>query len=141
MPTLTKQQIKSLAKRTGQILPKDFTEVPAKITDGENDNELTFLHWWKQFAPDLPIPLYGENQYHFHPTRGWRFDFYWPEFKIAVEIEGRGHEQSGRYGGDVTKYNAAAAAGICLMRCTSQMLSDDPIGFIQQVREAMKGRT
>lgn len=33
----------------------------------------------------LPPPV---PQYHFHPTRRWRFDFAWPEHRVAVEIDG-----------------------------------------------------
>lgn len=29
-----------------------------------------------------------ETQYKFHPERRWKFDFAWPEYKIAVEVEG-----------------------------------------------------
>ena len=28
------------------------------------------------------------REYIFHPKRKWRFDFYFPERKLAVEIEG-----------------------------------------------------
>lgn len=41
----------------------------------------------------LIIPI---QQYKFHPVRRWKFDFAWPEFKIAVEING-GTWLSGRH--------------------------------------------
>lgn len=38
-------------------------------------------------------PLAGvdlESEFWFHPTRNWRWDFAFPGFKVAVEIDGRG---------------------------------------------------
>ncbi|MGI0119640.1 hypothetical protein [Zooshikella sp. RANM57] len=35
----------------------------------------------------LPKP---ETEYIFHPSRCWRFDFAWPDRKLAVEVEGGG---------------------------------------------------
>lgn len=40
---------------------------------------------WLQQNPDIPTP---EKEYHFHPARRWRFDFAWPDQKVAVEIDG-----------------------------------------------------
>ena len=34
---------------------------------------------------DVELP---EEEYRFHPTRRWRFDFAYPELKLAIEIEG-----------------------------------------------------
>lgn len=33
----------------------------------------------------LPVP---ETEYEFHPTRMWRFDYAWPEHKLALEVDG-----------------------------------------------------
>ena len=35
----------------------------------------------------LPIPVL---EYYFHPTRRWRFDLAWPDYRLAVEIDGGG---------------------------------------------------
>jgi very-short-patch-repair endonuclease len=74
-------------------------------------------------AHKLPIPA---REHRFHETRGWRFDFAWPEFKVAAEVEGltRPDEEAGRhqrigsYDKDTEKYNAATAAGWKLYRFT-----------------------
>lgn len=62
-------------------------------------------------------------EFPFHPTRRWRFDYYFPEVKIAIEIDGglfnayQG-KHAGRHSGgmgqkeDMEKMNAAAAMGI-----------------------------
>lgn len=52
----------------------------------ESGLESAFLVWWMQQFPGFPPQL----QYFFHPSRKWRFDFCWPQFKWAVEIQGYG---------------------------------------------------
>jgi very-short-patch-repair endonuclease len=67
--------------------------------------------------------LTPEREFAFHPTRKWRFDFCWPERKIAVEIEGRGRHQSfGGFEADATKYNEAAKLGWRVFRYTPAMV-------------------
>ncbi len=80
----------------------------------------------------LPVPV---RQYHFHPTRQWRFDFAWPDQRIACEVEGlvvrkvNGRTQtSGRHASitglreDCRKYNAAATLGWRVIRVTQDMV-------------------
>ena len=57
-----------------------------------------------------------EREYRFHPKRRWRFDFAWPDKKVAVEIEGISYEggRHQRVGGfleDCLKYEAALMLG------------------------------
>jgi len=68
----------------------------------------------------LPEP---EREYRFDPTRRWRFDFAWPQYKLAVEVEGvtwagGRHQRVSGYEADAEKYNAAAAAGWKVLRFT-----------------------
>lgn len=61
------------------------------------------------------------REHKFHPTRRWRFDFAFPERRVAVECEG-GVWSGGRHTrgsgavGDMEKYNAAAALGWFVFR-------------------------
>ena len=62
---------------------------------------------------ELPMPA---REYRFHPRRRWRFDFAWPRYKIAAEIDGgiycRGRHVRGRgFERDAEKGNAAVLAG------------------------------
>ncbi len=41
----------------------------------------------------LPKPV---DEFRFHPTRRWRFDYAWPDKKIAIEIHGATH-RGGRH--------------------------------------------
>jgi very-short-patch-repair endonuclease len=67
--------------------------------------------------------LTPEREYRFHLLRLWRFDFAWPEKKIAVEVEGRGRHQSvSGFEADAVKYNAAAKMGWRVFRYTPHMV-------------------
>jgi hypothetical protein len=45
-------------------------------------------HWTKYHAPTCRTKIV--SQHTFHPTRQWKFDFAFPEVKIAIEIQGVG---------------------------------------------------
>lgn len=56
-----------------------------------------------------------------------RFDFAWPDIKLAVEVEGgtwsQGrHSRGAGYARDCEKYNAAQVAGWTVIRATSDMV-------------------
>jgi very-short-patch-repair endonuclease len=77
-------------------------------------------------AARLPMP---EREVRFHPTRRWRFDFAWPELKIAVEAEGGtwvngAHGRGKHFESDAEKYNAATLAGWRVFRFTTDMIAD-----------------
>jgi len=63
----------------------------------------------------------------FHPKRQWRFDFAWPKYMIAVEIEGgiwlKGKRKSRHLTGqgftnDIEKYSEAMCLGWTVLRVT-----------------------
>ena len=91
-----------------------------------------------QKIPDLP-PGYVQ-EYRFHNVRLWRFDFAWPEYRIALEVEG-GVYTKGRhltpkgFLGDMEKYNEAAVLGWRLLRATPKQLRAGVAA--QLVRRAM----
>ena len=105
----------------------------------KSELELAFLGLWQWLAPELPGP---QREYRFAPPRRFRFDFAWPEHRVAVEVEG-GTWAGGRhvrpqgYGRDCEKYNLAVALGWRVFRFTGGMLDSDPQGCIAQVREAV----
>ena len=82
-----------------------------------------------------------EQEYRFHPVRRWRFDFAFPEQKIAIECEGGtwtgGRHTRGRgFEGDCHKYNAAAMLGWTVLRFTSGMINSGEA--INQIEEALE---
>jgi hypothetical protein len=57
------------------------------FSDGtESDLERLFLSHWMRRYPRMP----PSNNYPFHLSRNWRFDFAWITHKVAVEIQGMG---------------------------------------------------
>lgn len=80
------------------------------------------------------------REFKFHPTRKWRFDFAFPDRKLAIEIEGgiysKGrHTRPDGYQKDMEKYNAASTLGWTLLRFTPQQVKK---GFaILQIRELL----
>jgi len=79
-------------------------------------------------AQRLPSP---EREYRFAYGRQWRFDFSWPDYKVAVEIEGgtwaRGktrHTTGQGFLDDCKKYNSAAILGWLVLRGDYKMVHD-----------------
>lgn len=76
-------------------------------------------------AHGLPEP---DREVRFHPTRKWRFDYAFPDAKIAVEreggvfIQGR-HTRGSGFVKDLEKYNCAVLAGWRVLRYTPQQLA------------------
>lgn len=103
------------------------------------DLEQTFLTRWHQLAPGEPEPV---EEYRFHETRRWRFDFAWPTEKVAVECEGGtfvngGHNRGRGYSKDCEKYNTATVLGWRVFRCTRDMLDEKPGAFMDMVAGAL----
>ena len=106
-----------------------------------SDLEAAFSRAFALLAADYPQPV---REYRFHPTRKWRFDFAWPEARIAVEVEGgtweRGrHTRGAGYAGDCAKYNAAVLGGWRVLRFTSDMLYSDLRACVAQVVALLDG--
>lgn len=88
--------------------------------------------WW---PADLIPP---ETEFRFHPERKWRFDFAWPEQKVAVEVDG-GVFSGGRHTRgmgfirDCEKLNMACEMGWKVLRYQPGKLD------YQQVRRVLYG--
>ena len=80
------------------------------------------------------------KEFLFHPTRKWRFDYAFPESKIALEVEGGVHT-GGRhirprgFLNDMEKYNTAATMGWRVLRTTPDELRT--FKTIEMIKEAM----
>lgn len=80
-----------------------------------------------------------EREYRFHAIRKWRFDYAWPRWKVALEVEGgvfgftdpkTGQRRSGGAHSSITgikrdieKYSYAAAMGWLVVRCMPTTLA------------------
>lgn len=72
-----------------------------------------------------PVP-----EYPFAPPRKWRFDWCWPELRLALEqdgvLPGAGgrHQRSAGFERDMEKLNEAALLGWTVIRFTPRMVKD-----------------
>jgi hypothetical protein len=85
----------------------------------------------------LPEPV---AEHRFHATRKWRFDYAWPEHRIALEVEGGvwtggRHTRGSGFLGDMEKYNEAAALGWRIIRCQPKTLKK--VATIEIIKRAM----
>lgn len=98
--------------------------------------ERTFALAWRLTKPaGVPDP---EAEHRFAPPRRWRFDFAWPLYRVAVELEGGvwsggRHTRAAGFLGDVEKYNAAVMGGWRVLRFTADDLKREPQRVVAQV--------
>lgn len=88
-------------------------------------------------ANQLPVP---EREYRFHPTRKWRFDFAWPEYRLYLEVEGGvwmngRHTRGSGFVKDIEKYNAATILGWRPLKVTPRGLNS--LDTVQLIRDAL----
>lgn len=79
-----------------------------------------------------------ETEYRFHPKRKWRFDFAFPEQKVAIEIEGgtfakSRHTTGTGYEKDCEKYNTAILNGWRVFRFTGRMITVDNFDKVKEL--------
>lgn len=82
-----------------------------------------------------PIP-----EFLFYPDRKWRFDFAWPDLKVAVEVQGGtrlakgGHNTHDGIRRSCEKLNAAARLGWRVFQFTNDMVNDHSAGeFMESI--------
>jgi len=86
------------------------------------DSPDVFSGWIEVQGLLAPVP-----EYRFDPDRRWRFDYAWPAFMIALEVEGGiwtggRHTRGTGFLKDIEKYNRAALLGWRVFRCTPDTL-------------------
>ncbi len=88
----------------------------------------------------LPKPA---CEFQFHETRKWRFDFCWPDQKIAVEYQGlawkgdgaSGHQSVAGLMRDCEKFTEASLAGWTLILITAETVNSGQA--VEWVRQAL----
>ena len=80
-----------------------------------------------------------ETEWKFCETRRWRFDFAWPDQKVALECEG-GVWTGGRHSrgkgmiADMHKYNTATVLGWRVLRTTpSELCMQETVDMVKAV--------
>lgn len=97
------------------------------------DRKHKFSEAWPDYWPKY------QEEYQFHPHRRWRFDFAWPDHKIAVEVDGNAWHVKG--GGrhnqdkDLEKLNQATLMGWRVFRFSPGMLGRSPylVNIVKQL--------
>lgn len=102
--------------------------------------ENKFLRTWTEEFSNLPPPV---SQYRFHDTRKWRFDFAWPEWKLAVEIQGGTWSKGGHNTGygitaDYEKLRVAQRLGWKVLPYSTQDCKD-MVQVVTEVAEILCG--
>jgi hypothetical protein len=98
-----------------------------------SDLEASFQNAWNMLAKDMPKPVV---ECEFFEGRGWRFDFCWPEAKLAVEMDG-GLRNNTFF---CNNMNAATESGWAVLRYTSDHMKHSPVQVIEQVMNTLKSR-
>ena len=103
------------------------------------DKKFMFLTRWRQFSvPSWPEP---QEEYKFNsPESKHAFDWAWPLYQVAVEVDGGQHAPGGgRHAKDSDKLkgNLAAARGWLVFHFSPQMLERDPEVCVRQVQETI----
>lgn len=104
--------------RAGERPKGDSTAIHAHARRAAPDGPDLFAEWCVQQG--LPRPV---AEHRFAPPRRWRFDWAWPDLRVAVEQEGGvwtggRHVRGKGYVGDMEKYTRASLEGWTLIRRT-----------------------
>jgi very-short-patch-repair endonuclease len=96
--------------------------------------ERAFMFYIK--TNNLPVPV---REFRFCPDRKWRFDFAYPERKIAIEVEGGiwivgRHSRGKGMLADMEKYNWAVVNGWKILRYAQNNMTR----MIEDLRELLK---
>lgn len=92
----------------------------------ESELEAT-LAFYLRLNDTIPAP---EREYKFHPKRRWRFDFAWPEQRVALEVQGgihmakSGHNTAAGITRDCEKANEAIVTGWKVLHVTREQIEN-----------------
>ncbi|GGI85642.1 hypothetical protein GCM10007978_24130 [Shewanella hanedai] len=91
----------------------------------------------------LELPTY-EKEVRFHPVRQWRFDYAWPDLKIALEIHGGvftdgRHNRGKGFTEDRVKMNSAQLLGWTVIEATTAQVNNGQM--LQWVMSAIESRS
>lgn len=113
------------AKASAQLPPRRRKTDAERAVEAAKAKAQRMLFFFELGRAGLPLP---EFEHRFHPSRAWRFDYCWPDQKLAIEVDG-GIYTGGKHGRgagiekDMEKANHAAALGWRVMRTTPRKLA------------------
>lgn len=81
-----------------------------------------------------------ETEHRFHPKRKWRYDFAWPEQRVALEVQGgihmakSGHNTAAGITRDCEKANEAVVLGWKVLHVTREQIENgSAINWLRQI--------
>ena len=105
------------------------------------DKKYLFGDAFRLLFPDMPQPV---TEFRFAKQalgRNWAFDWAWPNYRIAVEVDGGQYvPRGGRHmtDKDREKTNAANDLRWFVYHYSPQQLKRDPAGCVEQVARAIR---
>jgi very-short-patch-repair endonuclease len=107
----------------------DHTSEPAFT---ESEMEELFLALRREVASEIPEPRVNAS------AGPFRLDFYWPEFRLAVETDGyRYHAVRPRFEGDRQRTARLAAMGIQVIPVTWRQLTEERVATAVRIAKAL----
>ena len=104
-----------------------------KKTGVRSKYEVIFKKAWDEVGPSSETLV---EEFSFHPTRKWRIDFALVKYKIAIEIDGGTHLQSGgrhNQDADREKINELVLLGWQVVRFSGSQVQSSPRGCVLKV--------
>lgn len=131
-PPHNSEKLKVSEKRI-QISDKTVTRIDKKA-----DPEKLFRALLRQEGLLQPV-----SEFVFASPRRWRFDYAWPENRVALEVEGGiwtggRHTRGAGFLKDIEKYNRAAELGWLVLRTSPANFYSD--GMIQSIKAVLTMR-
>lgn len=68
----------------------------------------------------------------------WLVDFYFPEVRLAIEVDGGYHRSTFQLGWDLFKTASLEAAGLTVLRLTNQEVLGDRARLVAKLRQAWR---
>jgi very-short-patch-repair endonuclease len=121
-----------------EISAKTDKENKQRKADNKKKRDEDIRKTFNSLLRSLKLPE-ATTEFRFHPTRMWRFDYCWPEHKIALEVEGgiftRGaHVRPTHFLSDIEKYNTAVSMGWRIVRTIpDHLMSKGTVDLIHQL--------
>lgn len=112
----------------------------ALITHGRGGRPLKYPRIdWISDPTGSGIPAF-ESEFVFHKSRMWRFDYAWPEQRVALEVDGGAgkfgrHSRPGGMRKDHEKINAAQLLGWKVLRALKG--EELRVGTLELIRKAL----
>mgnify|MGYP000526499589 CR=1 FL=1 len=132
-------------RRPGKSLRKTTTRKPGRSIKEKKEFE-SYMEDIFKTNWDKYVGIHIHVQHKFHPTREYRFDFAFPEIKLAIEMQGYGpgHASFVEMVSDYNRHNEAVALGWTILYFMQPHIKDDKImttlDFVNKIYHQMAGK-